>query len=97
MLIGVLMHHARRISYKEFCVQDGNPRLSCFGLMKNSRDGKSYSTNLVFTPPEYLRTGMWLTCLIEIAEVDQFWKIKQMTYRGIKNSYICVCVCVCAG
>ncbi|KAK0602433.1 hypothetical protein LWI29_033271 [Acer saccharum] len=34
-----------------------NPRLSCFGMMKNSRDGKSYSTNLAFTPPEYLRTG----------------------------------------
>ncbi|KAG6482041.1 hypothetical protein ZIOFF_058668 [Zingiber officinale] len=34
---------------------DGNPRLSCFGLMKNSGDGKSYSTNLVFTPPDYLR------------------------------------------
>lgn len=39
-------------------LQDGNPRLSSFGLMKNSRDGKSYSTNLAFTPPEYLRTGM---------------------------------------
>jgi len=25
--------------------------------MKNSRDGRSYSTNLAFTPPEYLRTG----------------------------------------
>lgn len=37
--------------------QEGDPRLSCFGLMKNSRDGKSYSTNLAFTPPEYLRTG----------------------------------------
>ncbi|XP_062100509.1 serine/threonine-protein kinase BSK5-like [Humulus lupulus] len=37
--------------------QDGNPRLSYFGLMKNSKDGKSYSTNLAFTPPEYLRTG----------------------------------------
>ncbi|RDX74899.1 putative serine/threonine-protein kinase [Mucuna pruriens] len=37
--------------------RDGNPRLSSFGLMKNSRDGKSYSTNLAFTPPEYLRTG----------------------------------------
>ncbi|CAI0470392.1 unnamed protein product [Linum tenue] len=36
---------------------DANPRLSTFGLMKNSRDGKSYSTNLAFTPPEYLRTG----------------------------------------
>jgi BR-signaling kinase len=38
-------------------LQDGDPRLSCFGLMKNSRDGKSYSTNLAYTPPEYLRTG----------------------------------------
>jgi len=37
--------------------QEANPRLSCFGLMKNSRDGRSYSTNLAFTPPEYLRTG----------------------------------------
>nr|KJB47750.1 hypothetical protein B456_008G040100 [Gossypium raimondii] len=36
---------------------DGDPRLSCFGLMKNSRDGKSYSTNLAYTPPEYLRNG----------------------------------------
>ncbi|XP_048232989.1 serine/threonine-protein kinase BSK2 isoform X2 [Ricinus communis] len=36
---------------------DGDPRLSSFGLMKNSRDGKSYSTNLAYTPPEFLRTG----------------------------------------
>ncbi|KAK9716570.1 hypothetical protein RND81_06G242800 [Saponaria officinalis] len=36
---------------------EGNPRLSCFGLMKNGRHGKSYNTNLVFTPPEYLRTS----------------------------------------
>lgn len=46
-----------RFSYSLWTCQDGNPRLSCFGLMKNSRDGKSYSTNLAFTPPEYLRTG----------------------------------------
>ena len=35
--------------------------------MKNSRDGKSYSTNLAFTPPEYLRTGndcVWWQFLI---------------------------------
>lgn len=44
-------------AYRILFDQDGNPRLSCFGMMKNSRDGKSYSTNLVFTPPEYLRTG----------------------------------------
>ncbi|KAF4377431.1 hypothetical protein G4B88_026384 [Cannabis sativa] len=44
-------------AYRVLFDQDCNPRLSCFGLMKNSRDGKSYSTNLAFTPPEYLRTG----------------------------------------
>ncbi|PHT37597.1 putative serine/threonine-protein kinase [Capsicum baccatum] len=44
-------------AYRILFDQDGNPRLSCFGLMKNSRDGKSYSTNLAFTPPEYLKTG----------------------------------------
>eukprot|EP00257_Ricinus_communis_P013577 XP_015571046.1 serine/threonine-protein kinase BSK7 [Ricinus communis] len=44
-------------AYRVIFDDEGNPRLSCFGLMKNSRDGKSYSTNLAFTPPEYLRTG----------------------------------------
>eukprot|EP00250_Pteridium_aquilinum_P004654 c14863_g3_i1 orf=125-1309(+) len=44
-------------AYRVLFDQDGNPRLSCFGLMKNSRDGKSYSTNLAYTPPEFLRTG----------------------------------------
>ncbi|KAG5068934.1 hypothetical protein JHK85_001311 [Glycine max] len=44
-------------AYRILFDQDANPRLSCFGLMKKSRDGKSYSTNLAFTPPEYLRTG----------------------------------------
>ncbi|KAF3663198.1 putative serine/threonine-protein kinase [Capsicum annuum] len=44
-------------AYRILFGEDGDPRLSCFGLMKNSRDGKSYSTNLAFTPPEYLRTG----------------------------------------
>lgn len=43
--------------YRVIFDDDGDPRLSSFGLMKNSRDGKSYSTNLAFTPPEYLRTG----------------------------------------
>ncbi|KAH9611497.1 hypothetical protein KSS87_013630 [Heliosperma pusillum] len=37
--------------------REGDPRLSTFGLMKNSRDGKSYSTNLAYTPPEFMRTG----------------------------------------
>lgn len=44
-------------AYRILFDDEGNPRLSCFGLMKNSRDGRSYSTNLAFTPPEYLRTG----------------------------------------
>lgn len=44
-------------AYRVLFEEDGDPRLSCFGLMKNSRDGKSYSTNLAYTPPEYLRNG----------------------------------------
>ncbi|CAL5376970.1 unnamed protein product [Camellia sinensis] len=39
-------------AYRVLFEEDGDPRLSCFGLMKNSRDGKSYSTNLAYTPPE---------------------------------------------
>ncbi|KAJ0018811.1 hypothetical protein Pint_12124 [Pistacia integerrima] len=35
--------------------QEGDPRLSSFGLMKNSRDGKCYSANLAYTPPEFLQ------------------------------------------
>ncbi|KAF8405518.1 hypothetical protein HHK36_010425 [Tetracentron sinense] len=44
-------------AYRVLFDEDGDPRLSCFGLMKNSRDGKSVSTNLAYTPPEYLRNG----------------------------------------
>ncbi|KAF8410327.1 hypothetical protein HHK36_002854 [Tetracentron sinense] len=44
-------------AYRVLFDEVGDPRLSCFGLMKNSRDGKSYSTNLAYTPPEYLRNG----------------------------------------
>ncbi|KAB5569181.1 hypothetical protein DKX38_002974 [Salix brachista] len=44
-------------AYRVLFDEDGNPKLSSFGLMINSRDGKSYRTNLAFTPPEYLRTG----------------------------------------
>ncbi|XP_068331212.1 serine/threonine-protein kinase BSK1-like isoform X2 [Pyrus communis] len=42
-------------AYRVLFDGDGDPRLSSFGLMRNSRDGKSYSTNLAYTPPEYLR------------------------------------------
>ncbi|KAG1359376.1 Serine/threonine-protein kinase BSK2 [Cocos nucifera] len=44
-------------AYRVLFDEDGDPHLSSFGLMKNSRDGKSYSTNLAYTPPEFLRTG----------------------------------------
>ncbi|KAL5791313.1 hypothetical protein ACOSQ2_006201 [Xanthoceras sorbifolium] len=44
-------------AYRVLFDEDGDPRLSCFGLMKNSRDGKSFSTNLAYTPPEYLKNG----------------------------------------
>ncbi|KAL5563493.1 hypothetical protein UlMin_033240 [Ulmus minor] len=52
---GLALYHDLN-AYRIVFDDDANPRLSCFGLMKNSRDGKSYSTNLAFTPPEYLRT-----------------------------------------
>ncbi|KAG5248971.1 kinase family protein [Salix suchowensis] len=38
-------------AYRILFDEDGDPCLSSFGLMKNSRDGKSYSTNLAYTPP----------------------------------------------
>ncbi|XP_073025457.1 serine/threonine-protein kinase BSK2-like [Primulina eburnea] len=44
-------------AYRVLFDEDGDPRLSSFGLMKNSRDGKSYSTNLAYTPPEFLFSG----------------------------------------
>ncbi|KAM7508913.1 hypothetical protein LguiA_019366 [Lonicera macranthoides] len=44
-------------AYRVLFDEDCDPRLSSFGLMKNSRDGKSYSTNLAYTPPEFMRTG----------------------------------------
>ncbi|KAJ8747662.1 hypothetical protein K2173_024575 [Erythroxylum novogranatense] len=44
-------------AYRILFDEDGDPRLSSLGLMKNSRDGKSYSTNLAYTPPEFMRTG----------------------------------------
>ncbi|KAJ8573461.1 hypothetical protein K7X08_009972 [Anisodus acutangulus] len=44
-------------AYRVLFDEEGDTRLSSFGLMKNSRDGKSYSTNLAYTPPEFLRTG----------------------------------------
>ncbi|XLR31975.1 hypothetical protein HN51_051942 [Arachis hypogaea] len=47
-------------AYRVLFDENGDPRISCFGLIKNSRDGKSYSTNLAYTPPEYLRNG-WVT------------------------------------
>ncbi|KAI7982904.1 Serine/threonine-protein kinase BSK5 [Camellia lanceoleosa] len=59
-------------AYRVLFDQDGNPRLSCFGLMKNSRDGKSYSTNLAFTPPEYLRTGTRPYSWQEFPDLDGF-------------------------
>ncbi|XP_010530338.1 PREDICTED: probable serine/threonine-protein kinase At4g35230 isoform X2 [Tarenaya hassleriana] len=41
--------------YRVLFDEHGNPRLSCYGLIKNSRDGKYFSTNLAYTPPEYLK------------------------------------------
>ncbi|KAL0347449.1 UNVERIFIED_CONTAM: Serine/threonine-protein kinase BSK1 [Sesamum calycinum] len=55
-LVKVPLYHDLN-AYRVLFDENGDPRLSCFGLMKNSRDGKSYSTNLAYTPPEYLRNG----------------------------------------
>ncbi|KAI8025227.1 Serine/threonine-protein kinase BSK3 [Camellia lanceoleosa] len=43
--------------YRVLFNEDCNPRLSCFGLMKSSGNGNIYSTNLAFTPPEFLKTS----------------------------------------
>ncbi|KAL3643380.1 Serine/threonine-protein kinase bsk1 [Castilleja foliolosa] len=53
---GRLLYHDLN-AYRVLFDEEGDPRLSCFGLMKHSRDGKSYSTNLAYTPPEYLKNG----------------------------------------
>ncbi|KAK4753064.1 hypothetical protein SAY87_021862 [Trapa incisa] len=44
-------------AYRVLFDENGDPRLSCFGFMKNSRDGKSYSTYHEYTPPDYLKYG----------------------------------------
>ncbi|KAJ8485628.1 hypothetical protein OPV22_018113 [Ensete ventricosum] len=45
-----------KLRHNNISSTDGDPRLSSFGLIKNIRDGKSYSTNLAYTPPEFMRT-----------------------------------------
>ncbi|XP_048137670.1 serine/threonine-protein kinase BSK6-like [Rhodamnia argentea] len=45
--------HAYRVLFD----QDGNPRLSCFGLAKNNVDWRKNRTKLAFPPPEYFKTG----------------------------------------
>lgn len=73
--------------------QDGNPRLSCFGLMKNSRDGKSYSTNLAFTPPEYLRTGksfydVYVLCVLHECMSSIFGITSRIYKRNLRNQLL---------
>ncbi|XP_019097638.1 PREDICTED: probable serine/threonine-protein kinase At5g41260 isoform X3 [Camelina sativa] len=53
---GIELYHDLN-PYRVMFDKRGNPKLSCFGLMKNSHEGKFYSTNLAFAPPEYLRLG----------------------------------------
>ncbi|KAM0942294.1 putative transferase, protein kinase RLK-Pelle-RLCK-XII-1 family [Dioscorea sansibarensis] len=42
-------------SYKVLFDEAGNPCLSCFGLVKNIRDGRSYNTDIAYIPPEYIK------------------------------------------
>ncbi|KAL0716915.1 hypothetical protein Bca4012_066237 [Brassica carinata] len=70
MRLKVALHNARALdycndrglhlyhdlnTYRILFDKVGNPRLSCFGLMKSNREGKSHSTNLAFAPAEYMR------------------------------------------
>ncbi|KAL0744094.1 hypothetical protein Bca4012_085607 [Brassica carinata] len=55
--MGIDLYHDLN-TYRILFDKVGNPRLSSFGLMKCIREGKSYSTNLAFAPPEYLRLGI---------------------------------------
>lgn len=68
----ILYNHLRKLLDLLFSssFQDGDPHLSCFGLIKNSRDGKSYSTNLACTPPEYLKNGNFVFVLLLFVFVD---------------------------
>lgn len=53
---GQSLYHDLNV-YRVLFDENGDPRLSCFGLMKNSKDGQSYSTNLAYAPPEFLKNG----------------------------------------
>ncbi|CAL4937501.1 unnamed protein product [Urochloa decumbens] len=76
-------------AYRVLFDENGDPRLSCFGLMKNSRDGKSYSTNLAYTPPEYLRNGnrMAKTFILRIAECFMPALIGRVTSESVIYSF----------
>ncbi|XP_048606149.1 serine/threonine-protein kinase BSK6-like isoform X1 [Brassica napus] len=56
---GIDLYHDLN-TYRILFDKVGNPRLSCFGLIKSSKEGRSYSTNLAFAPPEYMRLGTLL-------------------------------------
>lgn len=65
--------------------QVGNPKLSCFGLMKNSHEGKNHNTNLAFAPPEYLSLGtslnnVWLSTRTSHRNSLQ-WLFQVLWYR----------------
>ncbi|XAR63072.1 Non-specific serine/threonine protein kinase [Bertholletia excelsa] len=51
----VLYHYLN--PYRILFDEDGNPKLSCFGLIKSSRNGNTYNINLAFTPPEFQKNG----------------------------------------
>ncbi|XP_057462024.1 serine/threonine-protein kinase BSK3-like [Actinidia eriantha] len=43
--------------YRILFDEDGNPRLSCFGMMRSNGNGNFYCTNGAFAPPEFLISG----------------------------------------
>nr|XP_048325549.1 serine/threonine-protein kinase BSK2-like isoform X2 [Ziziphus jujuba var. spinosa] len=88
-------------AYRVLFDEDGDPQLSSFGLMKNSRDGKSYSTNLAYTPPEFLRTGRVIpesviysygTILLDLLSGKH---ILPSHWLLLLPSLLCCCWCCC--
>lgn len=55
--------------------------------MKNSRDGKSYSTNLAYTPPEYLRNGSLSTTFSVFMRLCMYFTSHLMIIKLLEDFY----------
>ncbi|WZZ87398.1 hypothetical protein YC2023_115977 [Brassica napus] len=71
--------------------EEGDPRLSTFGLMENSRDGKSYSTLHLSLYGQVTTT--FLTCrLIPGRVIFSLWNYAFRSFkRKTHSTYLCMC------